>query len=67
MTLKIIRFPSSDEPVKEILKQAKETFRLHKFKYIDNTMTLEERQVLSKCGTKFQQFKDGKRIESTEE
>ena len=66
MTLDLTIY-STDEPLKEIDKQLKEPFKFHKFKYIDNTLTLEERQILLECGTKFQLFKAGKIVGTTEE
>ena len=67
MALNLTFFTSTDYPIKEIDKELKKPFEFRKFKYIDNTLTQEEKQILSECGTKFQLFKDGKLEENTEE
>jgi hypothetical protein len=74
MALDLTLFISKDDPQKETGKRLKEPFKFHEFKYIDSTLTQEEKYILcerlpdkSVRGTKYQMFKDGKIIDTTEE
>src|SRR4051812_12573068 len=74
MTLNLTWPTSIDDSFEEISKRSKEPFTFHKFKYIENTLTKEEKRLLCERlpygeirGSKYQLFKDGKIKESTEE
>ena len=67
MVIKVIQFTSKDDSNKEISERLKEKFKLHQFKYAEDTLNMEEKQTLLKHGTKFQMFKDGKIKDNTEE
>jgi uncharacterized protein YifE (UPF0438 family) len=60
-------FSTRDDSIEESKKRLNENFKPHEFKYIDGTLTLKEREILLKYGTKFQMFVDGKYREYTEE
>ncbi|HVG32333.1 MAG TPA: hypothetical protein VM911_04610 [Pyrinomonadaceae bacterium] len=67
MPIKLTSISLRDAPFKETQKRLKEPFQIHKFKYIDNTLTQEERENLRKNGTRFQMMIDGRVKENTDE
>jgi hypothetical protein len=67
MPIKLTSISLRDAPLKETQKGLKERFQIHKFKYIDDTLTQEEREILRKNGTRFQMMTDGKIKENTDE
>ena|ERR1700759_5672227 len=65
--LKFGQISLRDYEPKEAHKRLNEKFEIHKFKYIDDTLTSEEQKILRKYGTKFQMFVDGLYRDGTEE